>query len=85
MDIATTIELREYLRSHKDTIERVRSHIEERRLARTSTRRRTSDSILSRLNESCQVLEHHERVIATVREQLDNLLSLVSFASTYTF
>jgi len=81
MDISTTIELREHLRAHKETVERIRSCIKERYTIEGPTKRHTSDSILPRLTETRQVLEHHERVIATVREQLDNLLSLVKSIS----
>jgi hypothetical protein len=77
MDISTTIELREYLRAHKETVERIHNCIEERYKIERPTKCHISDSILPRLTETCQVLEHHERVIATVREQLDNLLGLV--------
>lgn len=77
MDISTTIELREHLRAHKETVERIRSCIKERYTIEGPTKRHTSDSILPRLTETYQVLEHHERVIATVREQLDNLLNLL--------
>ncbi|KAF2787944.1 hypothetical protein K505DRAFT_118800 [Melanomma pulvis-pyrius CBS 109.77] len=77
MDIATTIELREYLRAHKETVERIHSCTKERYTIETPVKRHRSNSILPRLTETCQVLEHHERVISTVREQLDNLLSLL--------
>jgi hypothetical protein len=77
MDISTTIELQEHLRAHKETAERILSCIEARKKSGRARQRQNSDRLTSRLDETCQVLEYHEKAIATVRQQLDNLLSLV--------
>jgi hypothetical protein len=75
MDIATSIELREYLRLHRDTIRQIQSPFAPIPSQEQQTPSRAD--FLSRLNEIYTVLDHFERMVETTREQLDNLLSLV--------
>lgn len=75
-DIATVIELREYVRLHQAIVEKINSTIA---LQPESPPKQDSFSLLhDRLDGIMLNLKHFETTLETTKEQLDNLLSLVS-------
>ncbi|KAF2143213.1 uncharacterized protein K452DRAFT_296990 [Aplosporella prunicola CBS 121167] len=82
MDIASTIELREHIRFHKDVIRQIKSCVTSAAERKRGSGYVVDDLFMQRLKGLFHVLEHYERLIETTREQLQNLLSLVFNAET---